>query len=134
MQPDEVERIRARARLFPAANLKERFPALAVRGSEKIDGRDAWLVTARAADGARMSFWFDAQTGLLVRTLQRQRTPLGDIPEQADFSDYREVDGVKVPFAIRHTAPDRGDTVAAAEIKQNVELPASTFSISPAEK
>ena len=134
MQPDEVERIRARARLFPAAGLKERFPALAVRGSEKIDGRDAWLVTARAADGARMNFWFDAQTGLLVRTLQRQRTALGDIPEQADYSDYREVDGVKVPFTIRHTAPDRGDTVAAAEIKQNVELPDSTFSVSPAEK
>jgi len=127
MPPDEVERIRARALLFPAADLKARFPALAARGSEKIDGRDAWLVAGRAADGARMSFWFDAQTGLLVRTLRRQRTALGDIPEQADFSDYREVDGVKVPFTIRHTAPDRGDTVKAAEIAQNVETPPSLF-------
>jgi hypothetical protein len=127
MPPDEVERIRARALLFPAADLKERFPALAVRGSEKIDGRDAWLVTGRAADGTRMNFWFDAQTGLLVRSLQRQRTALGDIPEQADFSDYRDVDGVKVPFTIRHTAPDRGDTVAAASVRQNVELSPSLF-------
>ena len=127
MQPDEVERIRSRARLFPAADLKERFPALAVRGSEKIDGRDAWRVAGRAADGARVTFWFDAQTGLLVRTLRRQRTALGDIPEQADYSDYRDVGGVKVPFTIRHTAPDRGDTVAATEIKQNVEIPESLF-------
>jgi hypothetical protein len=89
MQPDEVERIRTRARLFPAVGLRERFPALAVRGSEKVDGRDAWLVTARADDGARMSFWFDAENGLLLRTLQRQHTTLGDIPEQADYSDYR---------------------------------------------
>jgi hypothetical protein len=127
MQPDEVERIRARALLFPAADLKGRFPALAVRGSEKVDGRDAWLVTGRTDDGRRMSFWFDAENGLLLRTLQRQHTALGDIPEQADYSDYREIDGVKVPFTIRHTAPDRGDTVAAAEIRQNVDVPDSRF-------
>jgi hypothetical protein len=133
MQPDEVERIRTRARLFPAAGLKEKFPALAVRGSEKVDGRDAWLVTARADDGARMSFWFDAENGLLLRTLQRQHTALGDIPEQADYSDYREVDGVKVPFTIRHTAPDRGDTITATEIKQNVDVPVSLFT-APASK
>jgi hypothetical protein len=134
MQPDEVERIRSRARLFPAADLKERFPALAVRGSEKIDGRDAWLVTARAADGARMSFWFDAENGLLLRTLQRQRTALGDIPERADYSDYRDVGGVQVPFTIRHEAPDRGDTVAAASIRQNIEIPDSTFTAPEPEK
>jgi hypothetical protein len=133
MQPDEVERIRTRARLFPAAGLKEKFPALAVRGSEKVDGRDAWLVTARADDGARMSFWFDAENGLLLRTLQRQHTALGDIPEQADYFDYREVDGVKVPFTIRHTAPDRGDTITATEIKQNVDVPVSLFT-APASK
>lgn len=134
MQPDEVERIRSRAWLFPAADLKERFPVLAVRGSEKVDGRDAWLVSARADDGRRMSFWFDAESGLLLRTLQRQRTPLGDIPEQADYSDYREIDGVKVPYTIRHTAPDRGDTVAATEIKQNVTIAESLFAAPAPEK
>lgn len=134
MQPDEIERIRARARLFPGAGLRERFDALAVRGREKIDGRDAWLVAARAADGARMSLWFDAESGLLLRTLQRQRTVLGDIPEQTDYSDYREVDGVKVPFTIRHTAPDRSDTVKATRIGQNVELPKSTFDAPSSEK
>ncbi|HET7453618.1 MAG TPA: hypothetical protein VFL12_12800, partial [Thermoanaerobaculia bacterium] len=69
----------------------------------------------------------DAGSGLLLRTLHRQHTAFGDIPEQADFGDYREVDGVKVPFTIRHTAPDRSDTIRATEVRQNVALPDSTF-------
>jgi hypothetical protein len=131
MMPDEMERIRWRAMLFPAADAKSRFVALAVRGKESIGGREAWIVVGKDASGGRETFWFDAETGLLLRTLQRQRTPLGDIPEQAEYSDYREIDGVKVPYTIRHTAPDRADTVAATEIKQNVAIPKSFFEAAP---
>jgi hypothetical protein len=127
MQPDEVERIRSRARLFPAADLRDRFAALAVTRRENVDGRDAWVLMARDVSGSRMTFWFDAENGLLLRTLQPQHTALGDIPEQADYSDYRDIDGVKVPFTIRHTAPDRGDTVTATELKQNVAVEDSLF-------
>jgi len=127
MQPDEIDRIRARALLFPAAGLKERFPALAVSRRESVDGRDAWLVAARDASGRRSSFWFDAENGLLVKTIRSERTPFGDIPEEADYADYREIDGVKVPFTIRHAAPDREDTVAAAELKQNLAVEDSLF-------
>lgn len=127
MMPDEIERIQARARLFPAVDLKSRFPALVVRGHESVAGRDAWIVMGRDADGRRETFWFDAENGLLLRTELRQRTPLGDIPEQADYSDYRSVDGVKVPFTIRHTAPDRSDTIAATEIQQNAPIDDGSF-------
>ncbi len=127
MEPSEIERIRWRADLFPAADLKSRFPTLAVRGRESVGGRDAWILQARDADGKKATFWFDAEDGLLLRTLRFQRTALGDTPEQADYSDYRDVDGVKVPFTIRHTAPDRTDTIAATELKQNVEIDEKAF-------
>jgi len=127
MMPDEVERIHERARLFPAADLHARFPALAVRGEESIAGRKAWIVMGRGGSGPRETFWFDQESGLLLRTLILQQTPLGDLPEQTDYSDYREADGVKVPFVVKHTAADRTDTIALSEVKQNVALPPSTF-------
>ena len=134
MMPDEADRIHDRARLFPAADVKSIFPALAVRGKDTIDGRDAWMLVGRnpTPGGTRETYWFDTQNGLLLRTLRRQPTPLGDNPEQTDYSDYRDVDGVKVPFVVKHTAPDRTDTITATEIKQNVELPDSTFTPRPA--
>jgi hypothetical protein len=127
MMPDEIERIGWRASLFPAADLKAEFPALGVRGREPVGARDAWIVSGRDAAGNRATFWFDAENGLLVRSLRREHTPLGDIPEQTDYSDYRDVDGVKVPFTIKHTAPDRTDTISATEIAQNVKLEEKTF-------
>ena len=127
MEPGEIERIRWRAALFPAANLRSEFPVLAVRGHEPVAGRDAWILVGRDASGGRATFWFDSESGLLLRTLRRQHTTLGDIPEQADYSDYRELDGVKVPFTIRHTAPDRTDTIAATEVEQNVPVEEKVF-------
>ena len=132
MQPSEIERIRWRAELFPAAGLKSEFPALAVHGHEAVAGRNAWVLQARDAEGRKATFWFDAENGFLLRALRFQRTALGDTPEQADYADYRDVDGVKVPFTIRHTAPDRTDTVTAAEVVQNVALDDSLFAPAPA--
>ncbi|MGH9440842.1 MAG: c-type cytochrome [Thermoanaerobaculia bacterium] len=129
MMPDEIARIRSRARLFPAFGLKARFPALAVLGRESVGGREAWRVVGRNAEGERATFWFDAESGLLLRTLEREHTALGDIPEQADYSDYREVGAVRVPFVIRHEAPDRTDTITATEMKQNVDVDEKSFQL-----
>jgi hypothetical protein len=129
MMPDEIERIRARASLFPAADLKARFPVLAVRGKETVGGKAAWTVVARDAAGRRATFWFDAESGLLLRSELRQSTALGDIPEETEYSNYRPVDGVVVPFVIRHTAPDRTDSVTATELLQNVSLDDSLFAV-----
>ena len=85
------------------------------------------MVMGRDAAGGRETLWFDAESGLLLRTLHRQPTALGDIPERADYSDYREIDGVKVPFTVAHTAPDRSDTIRAEELKQNVDMADSAF-------
>ncbi|HET7451224.1 MAG TPA: c-type cytochrome, partial [Thermoanaerobaculia bacterium] len=58
MRADEKERIVWRATLFPAQDLKSRYPALAVRGKETIEGREAWMVAGRDAAGRRVTFWF----------------------------------------------------------------------------
>jgi len=128
LQPDEIERIRSSERLFPLANLKARYRAVALFGREDVDGRSAFVVRARTEDGREERFFLDAVSGLLLRALRFQRTPLGDIPEQTDYSDYREIDGVKLPFTIRHVVPDREDTVTVTEIAQNGDVSPSLFS------
>jgi photosynthetic reaction center cytochrome c subunit len=127
LEPDEIERIRSEERLFPAANLKARFSAVALFGREDVGGRSAFVVRARDREGREERFYLDARDGLLLRTQRLERTPLGDIPEQTDYSDYREVDGVKVPFSIRHAFPGREDTLNATEVAQNGEISAALF-------
>jgi hypothetical protein len=78
--------------------------------------------------------YFDAQTGLLLRSLSITQTMLAPIPDQTDFEDYRDVDGVKLPFTIRQSAVDarNGWTRKYTEIKQNVPIDDTKFNPPPA--
>jgi len=76
-----------------------------VTGIEKIGGRDAYVVAhPGGAD------YFDVESGLLVRTTHVTNTSLVPMPDQVDYEDYRDVDGIRVPFRIRTTTAAPFDT------------------------
>ena len=97
-------------------------------GMEKIDGRDMWVV-AMSTPERRVIYDFDAETGLLRRRTTIIHTIALPIPEQIDFEDYRDVDGVKLPFTIRSSGIDTYDswTRTFTEIKRNVPVDVSVF-------
>jgi hypothetical protein len=69
---------------------------------------------------------------LLLRKITLNKTMLMPFPEQVDFEDYRDVDGVKMPFVIRYSAIDTYDswTRTFTEIKRNVAVADTSFVIS----
>jgi hypothetical protein len=103
-------------------------PGMQLAGAEKIDGRDMWVV-AKSTPERLVSYDFDAETGLLRRTRTVNHALALPIPEQIDFEDYRDVDGVKLPFIIRSSAIDTYDswTRRFTEIKRNVPVDEKTF-------
>ena len=103
-------------------------PGMQLAGMEKIDGRDMWVV-ATSTPEAMVTYDFDAETGLLRRKRTINHTLALPIPEQIDFEDYRDVDGVKLPFTIRSSAIDTYDswTRTFTEIKRNVPVDEKLF-------
>ncbi len=103
-------------------------PGMQSAGIEKIDGRDMWVVE-RPTPETTLKYYFDAETGLLRRRIAINHHPVLPIPEQTDFEDYRDVDGVKLPFIIRRSAIDTYDswTRTFAEIKRNVAVDDALF-------
>ena len=83
------------------------------------------LESAGPSTGERL--YFDAQTGLLLRTLQIRESPLGPVPFQIDFEDYREVDGVKVPALTRRCRPDFSFAARLDQIQHNVPIDDAKF-------
>jgi photosynthetic reaction center cytochrome c subunit len=81
---------------------------------DKIGDRDVFIVRSGAT-----RFYFDAQSGLLLRRITLTPSPVGDIPMQTDYSDYRDVAGMKLPFTIRVDSVDPwiGATRKYSEIK-----------------
>ena len=99
-------------------------------GREQIDDRDVYIVGAVRLDEKSERLYFDAESGLLRRRISYMRTLIGMIPQQIDFEDYREVDGLRLPFTIRMASTDPGsDPIIRkfAEIKLDVQLPDTKF-------
>ena len=126
----EFARARALMQVFSYLKLKEQYTRLRTAGREKIGDRDAYVVLATRGENDTERLYFDVETGLLLRRTTYLRTIVGVIPEQTDFEDYRDVDGVKMPFTIRVSPVDAGNPYIVrkfTEIKLNVPVDETKF-------
>lgn len=115
---------------FPS-HVTQLFKEFTTAAAEKIDGRDALHVLARNEGEPPVELWFDAQSGLLVRLVRYAETPLGRNPTQIDYADYRDADGVKIPFRWSISRPAGRFTIQIDEVHQNVPVDDARFEKAP---
>jgi hypothetical protein len=96
---------------------------------DTADSEGVYVVKATASDGAVDRLYFDAGTGLLVRRSSSVRIPQGVYPVEYYFEDFKEVDGVKLPFTIRRSFGAVRTVIKLAEIKHNEPLADSVFDV-----
>jgi len=115
------------AEFYKPLKIKELYPTLTLKGKEKIGDKDAYVVEAKPAAGSPEKWYFDTQTGLLVRQDTERESPQGKVPIETYLEDYKAVDGVKVPHTVRIANPQFSVTVQITEIKTNVAIEDSKF-------
>jgi photosynthetic reaction center cytochrome c subunit len=91
-----------------------------------INDREVQVVQAMAG-GSRVKLFFDKQTGLLTRVVRYSKTIVGPVPTQIDYSDYREVAGVKLPFQWRLTWTDGQSMFSLDDLQPNVAIDPAKF-------
>jgi len=91
-----------------------------------IDDRPVDVVQAMAG-GTRVKLFFDKETGLLSRVVRYSKTIVGPVPVQIDYSEYREVAGVKIPFQWRLTWTGGQSTFSLDDVKPNVAIDPAKF-------
>jgi hypothetical protein len=106
---------------------EELYSSLTVLGRASVRDADAYVIQATPVNGPVEKLFFDVGTGLLVRRYTESDTPLGKLPLQLDYEDYREVDGIKQPFLIHWSMPGRVWGRKIDEIKQNIPLDDARF-------
>jgi photosynthetic reaction center cytochrome c subunit len=77
--------------------------------------------------GLLVTLYFDTQTGLLLRELRYSETPIGRVPTEIDFADYRDVNGIKFPFRISYVWLDGRDAIVLNDIKTNISIDEAKF-------
>jgi len=96
-------------------------------GATAIDDKEVTVLRGTNPRQTPVNFYFD-QTGLLVRVVRFVDTAVGRVPTQVDYSDYREVAGVKVPFKWTVTWTNGQTTTELTAVQPNVAIDAARFS------
>jgi photosynthetic reaction center cytochrome c subunit len=131
MTADESAGARMDADLYFPVHLKTLGQKFTVEPGEKVDGHDTTLVIARSEGQPPVRLYFDSQSGLLLRLIRYSETPLGRLPTQIDYSDYREADGVKTPFRWTLARPGNRFTIQVDQLHQNVPVDDAKFTPPP---
>jgi photosynthetic reaction center cytochrome c subunit len=97
-----------------------------------INDRAVQVVEGTAAGGTHVKLFFDKESGLLVRQARFIDTAVGLIPLRVDYSDYRAVSGVKMPFKWTLTWVDGQSTTELTDVQPNAPVAAGKFAKTPA--
>jgi hypothetical protein len=116
--------------LFGILRLRDQYSSFRVSGRDHIENRDVYVISAVRSDGIPERLYFDVETGLLRRRISYTRTLIGTIPQQTDFADFREIEGLRLPFSIVMSFVDSGSppiTRKFTEIKVNAPVDSLKF-------
>jgi photosynthetic reaction center cytochrome c subunit len=123
----EIEAAKLDADFYFATHVKEIFSQFRVGHPDKVGDRQVYTVIGGRQGQPPVRLYFDETSGLLLRMIRYADTPVGRNPTQIDYADYREVDGIKVPF--RWTLARTGGrfTIQIKEVQQNVPIDDAKF-------
>ena len=124
----DLDAAKLEAELSFPGRIKQLFTRWRAAAPATIDDRDVEVVQGSTPGRAPATFFFDKESGLLVRVVRYADSPVGRIPMQTDYADYRDVKGVKIPFRVSATWLDGRSTIELSDVQVNVPIPAGTFS------
>jgi len=111
---------------FPT-QIKQALTSLRVGPPSTIGDRDVTVLQGNGPNGTLATLYFDDLSGLLVRMVRHGRSPIGRVPTQVDYSDYRDVGGIRFPFRWTYAWLDGRDDYQFNDVKVNVPIDAATF-------
>ncbi len=112
------------------ANLKQLYPDVQAAGSAKLETGEMMDVVAADNDRGSTKFYFDSSTHLLARVEETGETS-AYFKHVTEFSEYQEVDGVKLPFLIVHSSNEpnaQPREIRISEVLHNVPMKPQLFS------
>src|ERR1700747_1707875 len=131
MSAAENAAARLDADLYFPLHVKTLYEKFRVDAGEKIDGHDTYLVVGHSEGQPPLRLYFDKESGLLLRLIRYAETPLGRNPTQIDYADYREANGLKVPFRWTLSRPGNQFTIQVEQLQQNVPVDDARFAAPP---
>ena len=123
----ELDGVKLEAELLFPARIKQALSNWRVGARIVIGDREVQPVQGVTAQGGTVTLCFDAESGLLVRLVRFTESPVGRVVTQVDYSDYREVSGIKMPFRWTVSWLDGRSIFELSDVRPNVQIDAAKF-------
>lgn len=94
---------------------------------DTVNGKEVKIVQGNGPRNILVTLYFDKESGLLVREIRFGRSPIGRVPVQFDYGDYRDVNGIKFPFQYKLSWLDGRDTYDITDVKVNIPISEKVF-------
>jgi hypothetical protein len=111
---------------------RELYSAFRLTGSAVVDDTPCWELEITPNHGPVETWCVAVDSGFLLRHSMIMESALGDIPVESTFSDFREVDGITIPFTTVQRMLTQEVVTTIDSVERNPDLPADIFEI-PAE-
>lgn len=123
----ELLQTKLSSNFYREINLDKLYSNWQVKGVEKVGERDTYVLIGTPEGLDPETFYFDTETGILLRNDSTLISPQGNAASKVFYEDVREVDGVKVPFKIRNVLSNLEIITTVTEVKNNVTVEDSKF-------
>jgi hypothetical protein len=123
----ELDGARLEAQLAFPGQIKQSLTNWRTGLRRVIGKKDYLIVQGSGPRGLLATFYFDPQTYLLTRLVRYAPSPVGRAPIQIDYSDYRDVGGIKFPFEYQFSWLDGRYSAKIKDVKTNVAIDAAKF-------
>jgi len=123
----ELAQMKRGSDLLSPLNYRKNFTKLELKGIQKVESAEAYVIEATPAEGSAEKHFFDVTTGLLIRVDGENESPQGKVPMETYLSDYKEVEGVKAAHTIRQVTPQFTAVIKISEIKRNPPVEDTRF-------
>jgi CubicO group peptidase (beta-lactamase class C family) len=110
---------------YEALNWKTLYKIVIIKGKSKVDSEEVYVVVKMPEKGNAVTDYISAKSFLL---LKRDRATSGGGPISETYGDYRNIDGVILPFSSVTKDPSLGRVVGKVkEVRFDVDIPDATF-------
>jgi len=128
MTSAERDAIRVDAALQSGADLRTIFPEIKFKEISKLGAVNTIVMAGLRPGLPPVELYFDTTTGLLQRSVYYSPSALGLNPTQTDYSDYRKIGAVKIPFHWTVATPTGQFSMQIVSARLNVSIPEKVFS------
>ena len=122
-----LEAVKVDADLAFPARIKQSFTQWRVGYPTMVNDHEVEVLQGTSSGDFPVKLYFDKESGLLLRQMRYTNSPVGLNPTQIDYTDYRDVSGVKMPFRWMTTWTDGKASTELSEIKVNTPVADAQF-------